>query len=112
MAGLSALALVTFLSLALSTQESTPVFDETEYLNAAYNLIHHGIVSTDGPGGPVAPTAKREPGYPAFIAAVLLTSTDGPGLVGFGTWQFRSNFHNSSYIEINYPKKVQGLIGF
>ena len=77
---LGALALITFFSLAFSTRDSTPVFDETEYLNAAYNLVHHGIVSTQGPGGPVAPTATREPGYPVFIAAIMLLD---PGLGKF-----------------------------
>ena len=69
---LGALAFIAFVSLAFSTREWTPVFDETEYLNAAYNLVNHGIVSTYGPGGPVAPTATRELGYPVFIAAIML----------------------------------------
>ena len=33
--GLSALALIAFLVLALSTREWTPIADETHYLNAA-----------------------------------------------------------------------------
>ncbi len=77
---LGALALITFFSLALSTRDSTPVFDETEYLNAAYNLVHHGVVSTRGDVRPVAPTATREPGYPVFIAAIMLLD---PGLGKF-----------------------------
>ena len=77
---LGALALVAFVSLAFSTREWAPVFDETEYLNAAYNLIHHGIVSTRGDVRPVPPTAKREPGYPVFVAAIMLVD---PGLKKF-----------------------------
>ena len=77
---LGALALVAFVSLAFSTREWTPVFDETEYLNAAYNLVHHGIVSTRGDVRPVPPTAKREPGYPVFVAAIMLVD---PGLKKF-----------------------------
>ena len=77
---LGALAFIAFVSLAFSTREWTPVFDETEYLNAAYNLIHHGIVSTRGDVRPVPPTAKREPGYPVFVAAIMLVD---PGLKKF-----------------------------
>ncbi len=69
---LSALALVAFLVLALSTREWTPVFDETQYLNAAYNLVHHGVLSPSAAGRPPTPSARREPGYPVFIAAVML----------------------------------------
>ena len=77
---LGAIALIAFVSLAFSTREWTPIADETQYLNAGYNLVHHGIVSTQGPGGPVAPTATREPGYPVFIAAIMLLD---PGLGKF-----------------------------
>ncbi len=41
-AALGALALITFVSLAFSTREWTPVFDQTECLKAVYNLVHHG----------------------------------------------------------------------
>ena len=71
-AGLSAVALIAFLVLALSTREWTPIADETQYLNAAYNLVHHGVISTSGAERPVTPSARREPGYPLFIAAIML----------------------------------------
>ena len=79
-AGLSALALIAFLVLALSTREWTPIADETQYLNAAYNLIHHGVLSPSGAGRPPTPSARREPGYPVFIATVMLLD---PGLKKF-----------------------------
>ncbi len=41
LAVLSALALIAFVSLAFSPREWTPVFDETECLKAAYNLVRH-----------------------------------------------------------------------
>ncbi len=72
LAALGALALIAFVSLTLSTEEWTPIADETAYLNAAYNLVHHGTVSTRGDVRPVSPTADREPGYPLFIAAIML----------------------------------------
>ena len=78
--GLSALALIAFLVLALSTREWTPIADETHYLNAAYNLIHHGVLSPSGAGPPLTPSARREPGYPVFIATVMLLD---PGLGKF-----------------------------
>ena len=77
---LGALAFIAFVSLAFSTREWTPLADETQYLNAAYNLVHHGIVSTRGDVRPVPPTAKREPGYPVFVAAIMLVD---PGLKKF-----------------------------
>ncbi len=77
---LGALAFIAFVSLAFSTREWTPVFDETEYLNAAYNLVHHGVLSTSGDERPVTPSARREPGYPVFIAAIMLLD---PGLGKF-----------------------------
>ena len=42
LAVLSALAPIALVSLAFSTREWTPIADETQYLNAAYNLVHHG----------------------------------------------------------------------
>ena len=80
LAALGALALIAFVSLTLSTEEWTPIADETAYLNAAYNLVHHGTVSTRGDVRPVSPTADREPGYPVFIAAIMLLD---PGLGKF-----------------------------
>jgi hypothetical protein len=80
LAALGALALIAFLSLALSTRDWTPLADETQYLNAAYNLIHHGVLSPSGAGGPLTPSARREPGYPVFIAAFMLLD---PGLAKF-----------------------------
>ena len=78
--GLSALALIAFLVLALSTREWTPIADETQYLNAAYNLVHHGVLSPSVAGPPLTPSARREPGYPVFIATVMLLD---PGLGKF-----------------------------
>ena len=72
LAALGALALIAFVSLTLTTREWTPIADETQYLNAAYNLIHHGVLSPSGTGVPLNPSARREPGYPLFIAAIML----------------------------------------
>ncbi len=41
-AALGVLARIAFFSLAFSTREWTPVFDQTECLKAAYNLVRHG----------------------------------------------------------------------
>lgn len=62
------------------------VGDETTYLHAARSLIDHGTLIRDVEGtslrsGDVSPTAALSPGYPLFIAAVLLAGGGLPAVL-------------------------------
>ena len=54
-------------------EDRTPFADEVQYLVMAHNAFHRGTISLTPPDvAPPEPSAYREPGYPVFLAALMV----------------------------------------
>ena len=76
--GLGVLMLIS-VAIGLHARRPPPIVygDAPEYLVPAYNLVHRHVFSTQSDGTSPAPGIGREPGYPLFVAALMLVD---PGL--------------------------------
>jgi len=70
------LALIVVVGVVLAEREigrNVPFADEVEYVVMAHNLYHRGTLSlAPSVAHPATPTAFREPGYPALLAALMV----------------------------------------
>ncbi len=61
-------------AMGLHVRRPPPIVygDVPEYLVPAYNLAHHHVFSTRSEGENPAPGIGREPGYPVFVAMLMM----------------------------------------
>lgn len=66
------LVIVSAIALSFKPGKLHLHFDIEQYLDSAYHLAHHHVYTEADTASPAAPAIGREPGYPLFLAGLML----------------------------------------